>query len=176
MGGWASEGLRVSLLDGIDQQPPETPSEVAAELHRDLVRARPHQQGLGGCFFLVGAAILVLAAGLGGMSLLSGTAEGLGAAVAIGGCYGTMGLIYAVPAALLLRAAAASAPGGDSEVRVLESVRRLKRFWQVLGVGMALIFVIQVVAIASIGALTAIGLALNEQFNEVSRGIAEEAE
>jgi hypothetical protein len=149
---------------------PEKNEEAFAEqVHAELARARIPQIGLGGCFGLMGGLVVLVGAGVMMTGVFVGGSAGEMAIVFGGGAfYGFLGLIYLVPAVLLIRSALAL--GGyidDRREQVLAAVRLQRQFWQLLGLMFLMIFVLYGVGIVAIGVLS-LGSNLESTFEEIA--------
>jgi len=158
--------------------PPKTANDAvddaafADQVHDELARARIPQIGLGGCFGLMGGFVVLVGVGLLMMGAFGGTTEAFAMGCGGGACYGFLGLIYLVPAVLLMRSALTL--GGYSDDRreqVLTAVRLQRQFWQLLGLMFLMIFLLYGVAIVGIAALTALGSSLESTFDEIANEI-----
>ena len=161
----------MSLLDGIDRPTSggSDTDDLARQLRRSLDAARPHQLGLAGCGGLVGVLLLFLVVALVGLAVAEGgSSQAVGTALGGGACYGSLALVYLLPAYFLFRTAQALVHPGTTRDQVLLATERLRRFWQVAAAVVLAVVGLYVAMFALIAVLAAIGASLESTFEEIA--------
>ena len=136
-------------------------------IHAELSRAKLPQYGVGGCGLLaalvaLGFALMMLVVGL--IGLATAGAESV-MVIGVALLYGLIGLFYAAPAYLLVRAAMALSSGGGRGEQLLLAARYHRLLWQVVA-GMV-VSVFALYFLMFVGIMT-LGASLNSTFDDIA--------